>query len=58
MRPRAIEPDSDLRDILAEQPPPNPIVQEHWVQAGILSPGDAVGLPPPRGERDGKEQPS
>ena len=36
LRPTAVEPSGDLRELLAEQPPANPALRERWAQEGLL----------------------
>jgi hypothetical protein len=50
IRPPAIEPAGNLRDLLSQERPINPLLQERWVEAGILAPKDVTGVPELRGE--------
>jgi hypothetical protein len=36
VRPTAVDPSRDLRELLADMPPANPALRERWVQEGLL----------------------
>jgi hypothetical protein len=36
LRPAAVEPSRDLREVLGGQPPANPFLRERWAQEGLL----------------------
>jgi hypothetical protein len=38
----AVAPPRDLREVLAEQLPTNPLLRERWVQEGLLDESDGV----------------
>jgi hypothetical protein len=39
LRPAAVDPARDLRELLAEVPPTNPALRERWREAGLLNTG-------------------
>jgi hypothetical protein len=43
VRPQALQPRQDLRELLAGEPPANPFLRQRWVEEGLLD-DDAGGL--------------
>jgi hypothetical protein len=41
-----IAPDADLGEVIAAVPPTNPLLQQRWVEAGLLDAGEVVAGTP------------
>jgi hypothetical protein len=52
-RLRALDPGTDLRDVLLRRPPANPDLRSRWIEAGILDPDQVPPGPEPEQDEGG-----
>jgi len=41
-----LEPEADLRSLIAQQAPANPFLRRRWAEVGLLSQDEVEGMPP------------
>jgi hypothetical protein len=49
----SLDPDTDIDDIIAAEPPANPLLRARWVEAGLLDQDEVEGLPLESDEGEG-----